>query len=121
METAVDLVHFDRPLHHARHYLGFVEDCQTVTDRLHRHVSGNGAALTRAAAAAGIAFVLARTWRGKSRRFERRLKRQKHHPRLCPVCDPGGTPAAAGIRRIRRPERGGGGRGLRFGPGRLSP
>jgi hypothetical protein len=31
-----------------------------------------------------------RTWQGKSRRFERRLKLQKHHPRLCPVCNPHG-------------------------------
>jgi hypothetical protein len=90
MQTAVYLVHFKQPLRHARHYLGFVENSKAVLDRLHRHINGNGAALMRAAAAAGIEFVLVRTWQGKSRRFERRLKLQKHHPRLCPVCNPAG-------------------------------
>ena len=90
MQTAVYLVHFKSSLKHARHYLGFVENSQRVIDRLHKHVNGNGAAITRAAAAAGIDLVLVRTWRGKSRKFERRLKLQKHHPRLCPVCNPGG-------------------------------
>ena len=93
MQTAVYLVHFKQPLRHARHYLGFVEDSKKVIERLHRHLNCNGAALTRAAAAAGIGFVLVRTWRNKGRKFERRLKRQKHHPRLCPVCNPGGYAA----------------------------
>ena len=42
------------------------------------------------AEAAGIAFVLVRTWRGRDGRFEKRLKNQKHHSRLCPFCNPAG-------------------------------
>jgi hypothetical protein len=38
----------------------------------------------------GIVFVLVRTWEGKRTSFERRLKQQKHHSRLCPVCNPQG-------------------------------
>lgn len=34
---------------------------------------------------AGIPFVLARTWEG-DRQLERRLKRRKGAPRLCPIC-----------------------------------
>ena len=52
-------------------------------------VSG-GAALTRAVSRAGIGLAIVRTWQGKSRRFERRLKNQKHHTRLCPLCNPSG-------------------------------
>lgn len=86
MATAVYLLHFDRPFKHARHYVGFVEEADKVASRLQRHADGDGAALTRA----GIGLAIVRTWQGKSRRFERRLKNQKHHTRLCPLCNPSG-------------------------------
>lgn len=35
--------------------------------------------------AAGIGFVVARTWEG-DRTFERKLKRRKDAPKLCPIC-----------------------------------
>jgi hypothetical protein len=38
----------------------------------------------------GIRFLHVRTWWGKDKRFERKLKNQKHHSRLCPVCNPDG-------------------------------
>ncbi len=76
------LLHFDRPYRHARHYLGYADDLDA---RIARHRSGDGARLVEVAAGAGIDFVVARTWAG-DRTLERRLKRRKASPRLCPVC-----------------------------------
>ncbi len=80
----VYLLHFDRPYRHARHYLGYAAD---LDERIARHRQGDGARLVQVAAGAGIGFVVARTWPG-DRALERRLKRRKASPRLCPVCRP---------------------------------
>jgi predicted GIY-YIG superfamily endonuclease len=79
----VYLIHFDRPYHHARHYIGYTED---VDARLARHHAGNGAKLLAAVRRAGIGYEMVRTWEGVGRDFERKLKNQKNAPRLCPVC-----------------------------------
>ena len=81
---AVYLIHFDRPYHHAAHYLGFCKD--RVEDRLAEHRAGRGARLLQVINDAGIGWRLVRTWRG-DRKLERRLKRWKKSPRLCPVCN----------------------------------
>ena len=81
----VYLLHFDRPLHHARHYLGFTTD---LADRMVRHASGNGAKLVAAVRAAGIGWTLARTWVDVPRELERRLKARKRIRRRCPICSP---------------------------------
>jgi predicted GIY-YIG superfamily endonuclease len=86
----VYLLHFDRPIpnHTAgydrwvRHYLGTAEDLEV---RLDQHRKGNGARLPQVFAERGIGFILARTWEG-DRELERKLKRQKHSNRLCPIC-----------------------------------
>ncbi|MGD9101432.1 MAG: endonuclease [Anaerolineae bacterium] len=86
----VYLLHFDRPYAHAKHYLGYAADLDA---RLAQHASGNcvvslpngGARLLQVVAEAGIGWTLARTWLG-GRELERRLKRQKNSPRLCPIC-----------------------------------
>lgn len=78
------LLHFDRKLHHAQHYLGYAHD---VDARVEHHRNGTGARLTQVIKDAGISFVVARTWQG-GRDVERRLKNQKHAPRLCPICNP---------------------------------
>jgi hypothetical protein len=44
--------------------------------------------LVRAFRAAGVPVFVARTWPGKGRAFERKLKRQKNAARLCPACRP---------------------------------
>lgn len=79
------LLHFDRPVGHAWHYLGSCE-----TDRLHarmrEHQHQRGAALTRRASQLGIGFSLARTWLEEDRSHERRLKRRGHMSDLCPLC-----------------------------------
>jgi hypothetical protein len=87
---AVYLLHLERPYKHARHYLGHATNLQA---RLAQHAAGSGARLLQVVKAAGIKWVLARTWLG-GREVERRLshrdplwgKRQKNSPRLCPIC-----------------------------------
>lgn len=82
------LIHLDRPLGHAKHYLGYTE-AETVTARFQRHKSGYGARLLAAANELGIDYSVVRVWEG-SKKLERRLKRRKNSPDLCPVCNPYG-------------------------------
>jgi hypothetical protein len=81
----VYLLHFDRPLAHAQHYLGSTE--LTVEERVDRHLSGDGSPLVRAVVAAGIGVKVARTWKG-GRRLEKKFKRAQHNRALCPICTP---------------------------------
>lgn len=81
----VYLLHFSRPYKHARHYLGFATNLQS---RLHQHASGNGARLIEVISQAGIEWELVRAWCGKTRFFERRLKRRHGAASLCPACNP---------------------------------
>lgn len=76
------LLHFDEPYKHARHYLGCTDN---LANRLAQHASGHGARLVQVVTEAGIGFDLARTWEG-GRQGERQLKRHKHGPRHCPIC-----------------------------------
>lgn len=80
----VYLLHFARPLHHARHYVGFTAG--ELADRLSLHASGNGAKIMAAVRRDGIDFDCVRHWDGVTRAFERRLKRDKNVARLCPIC-----------------------------------
>jgi predicted GIY-YIG superfamily endonuclease len=82
----VYLVHLERPLAHARHYIGFVETPDRLDTRIEYHRQGRGSKFLRAVAEAGIDFAVARTWRDGDRRLERRLKNRKEAPRLCPLC-----------------------------------
>jgi predicted GIY-YIG superfamily endonuclease len=85
MSRTVYLIHLDRPLAHARHYIGFTDDLER---RLHEHQQGNGSKMLAAVARAGISWRLARTWSG-DRTWERRLKRYKKSKQLCPICSAG--------------------------------
>jgi predicted GIY-YIG superfamily endonuclease len=82
MQT-VYLLHFDRPLKHARHYLGWTTNLDA---RLEHHLKGSGARLVRAVVQSGIGVTLARQWRGEDRNFERKLKNRNNGPKLCPIC-----------------------------------
>lgn len=86
---AVYLLHFDRKLSHAQHYIGFSDD---VEKRIEQHKAGrSGAGIVAEFHKLGIAFVVARTWAEKGRDFERHLKRKyKRATSLCPLCKGGG-------------------------------
>lgn len=58
----VYLIHFDRPLGHARHYIGYAATPATLERRIAHHKAGTGARLLKVAADAGIDFHIARVW-----------------------------------------------------------
>src|SRR6266567_6741267 len=80
--SKVYLIHLDKPLNHARHYLGFSED---LFKRLQQHRNGQGAAFMRAIEKQGISWHVSRIWDG-DRAFERVLKDQHNASHLCPTC-----------------------------------
>ena len=80
--SKVYLIHFDKPLHHARHYLGFSED---LPGRIQKHRNGQGAAFMKAIAKEQISWHVSRIWDG-DRAFERVLKDQHNASHLCPSC-----------------------------------
>ncbi len=77
----VYLLRFDRPIsegHTTQHYLGYTRD---LPARIEAHKTGQGARLCQVANERGIAFKVARIWRG-DRELERQLKRRKCHRRI---------------------------------------
>ena len=79
----VYLIHLEAPVRHATHYIGWTPG--EVTARLVTHRAGRGSRMLAAVAAAGIGFDVVRTWPG-GRLEERRIKRMRMAPRLCPTC-----------------------------------
>lgn len=83
----VYILKFDRPLGNpaqprgqATYYIGYCS-FERFSERMKEHLSGNGAAITRAAVERGIGFrVVAKLW--GSRQLERRLKNYKNTPLL---------------------------------------
>ena len=81
----VDLLHFSAKLaDHAQHYIGW---CVDLDARLRDHATGTSACITRACVEREIPIAVVRTWPG-SWPLERRLKRMKCGPKLCPLCNP---------------------------------
>lgn len=84
----VYLLHFTKPLAHARHYCGYTPGL--VADRLKLHEAGQGANICKHAVLNGAELRLARTWNfntwQEAREFERKLKRTHHLGRYCPLC-----------------------------------
>ena len=80
------LLHFDRPLAHSNHYVGWCGNGNLV-ERLRRHNAGvSRVKFLIAAKEAGIKFELVRTWVG-TRELERKIKNSKAVGRLyCPQC-----------------------------------
>lgn len=97
-------LHFSAPFGHAKHYVGFAEDCERqgcsqtehpfcgVIRRFKLHGTVKGANLTYKARQAGISFVIADVWSG-DREAEARLKYRNGRTgvktgqtRLCSVC-----------------------------------
>ncbi len=83
MNGTIYLLHFDVPVHHARHYIGWTSN--GVGDRVQRHLNGRGNPLVAAANKLGDVRI-ARVWYLVDRNFERSLKNGKNTPSFCPVC-----------------------------------
>jgi hypothetical protein len=105
------LLHFIDPVtgeparyKHAGHYLGNTET-DRLAERVQEHRDGRGAVLTAAARAAGLDFVVTRTWPG-GRLRERQLKTQSG-ARYCPDCSDHPRPASTvrGGRYLTRRQR----------------
>lgn len=96
------LLHFDRPLAHARHYIGWTDG--PLHDRLNAHARGQGARIMAVCRERGIGWELARVWPDTDRKWERSLKRgTKNSTRLCPVCSPELRQKMNGEEKIIRP------------------
>lgn len=80
----VYLIHFKSKLHHAEHYLGFVE--RNLSQRVKKHRANRGAKLLAALNRLGIPWEVVRVWPDGDRTFERKLKNRKKSRCLCPVC-----------------------------------
>ena len=91
----VYVIHFDRPLAHARGYVGWsIDIARRVTEHLDVeacrqagfHVATHrGSPLVCAAVRAGRSVQVAQIYPGGDRGLERRLH-NRHHPRICPTC-----------------------------------
>lgn len=82
----VYILHFDRPLKHAKHYTGFAHSLKHLLARLHQHEEGKSSVkIMDALKRAGIGFEVANAMQA-TRSDERRLKREKHIDRHCPIC-----------------------------------
>ena len=82
----VYLLHFARPLHGIRHYVGWTTD---LPKRIRRHAAAGGAAIPRLFAAAEIPFAIARLWPSETTLFERHIIRRIHKDPTawCPICE----------------------------------
>ncbi|HEV2987319.1 MAG TPA: hypothetical protein VG759_02675 [Candidatus Angelobacter sp.] len=95
------LLHYDRPLHHAQHYLGSCDDPQRIQD----HGTGTSRArLPEVFYQLGVQFIVARTWEG-GRTGERKLKNHKNARVLCPICRTKKLTVRAAQQRARRATR----------------
>jgi predicted GIY-YIG superfamily endonuclease len=79
----VYLIRLDQKLSHVQYYIGFTT--RHPLDRLEDHRTGKGARLLEVATEKGIAFHIVRIWENVPKTFERQLKNQKNHRRLCPI------------------------------------
>lgn len=85
----VYILHLDAPLHHAKHYVGFVVNGHTLKHRIAHHANGTaGCRFTQVLHDLGIGFQLARVFKCPKfdRSFERKLKKTKNVNYYCPIC-----------------------------------
>lgn len=80
----VYLIHFDRPYKHARHYIGGTVQ---FDERIAAHRNGSGARLLQVLKEKGIGWRVVGLWHGDYER-ESKIKKRKHGPRYCPICNP---------------------------------
>lgn len=79
----VYLIHLDRRLGHAGHYIGWSQD---PAWRLVYHARGQGANFMRCVGEAGISWRVAQVFTGVDRYFERWLKDHGGASKYCPIC-----------------------------------
>lgn len=82
----VYLIHFEKPLHHASHYIGFSKNSLTFKNRIQHHRNGTGAKILKELNRLGINWEVVRIWKNKDGNFERQLKNMKNSKRYCPKC-----------------------------------
>ena len=82
----VYLLHFEKPIGHSQHYLGYTS--RRVVDRVQEHIDGTGAALPREATKQNIHPECIRIWEDGDPALEKALKRRKNSRGLCPICRP---------------------------------
>ncbi len=83
----VYLLHFTEPYpagKQPQHYVGWAIDAEA---RAKEHATAPDARLLQVIRDAGIGFQLVRTWDGKTRSDERRIKNGGHFRRFCPICN----------------------------------
>lgn len=90
------LLHFERPISHAQHYLGWTNDLDARMKQ-HRNGSRERCVLTFVARERGIGLILARVWEGVTIDHEKRMKRRRNARRMCPICNPDGWHACRRI------------------------
>jgi len=78
----VYMLHFDRPVRHARHYRGWALDLEA---RMGHHAAGTGAKLTALAVRLGIGWTVVLQVPGDKNR-ERQLHNRGGASRICPIC-----------------------------------
>ncbi|PHN06150.1 hypothetical protein [Flavilitoribacter nigricans] len=78
------IIHFDEPLAHARHYVGYYKR-GNLKKRLKEHRSGRGARILQVCNERGISYRVVRLMPGDRNR-ERQIKNAKCTPRYCPEC-----------------------------------
>ncbi len=79
------ILHFETPLAHAQHYLGYVADERRLQERLEEHANGRGARLMEVVTERLISWSVARTMPGDKGR-ERALKNNANTRAYCPIC-----------------------------------
>jgi len=85
------ILHFDRPFHHAKHYVGSADN---VTERVAKHQSDQcDVKILIAAKAQGIGFTLAKTMRNsrkgranKTKEYRIKASGGVGKQGLCPIC-----------------------------------
>lgn len=80
---AIFLLHFTKPYHHCRHYLGCSK--MDYNQWIISQVSAGGGVLP-AAYEAGVGLELAYEWPDGDMRLMRMIKRQNNAARYCPIC-----------------------------------
>jgi predicted GIY-YIG superfamily endonuclease len=79
----VYIIHFNKPLNHAMHYIGYSNN---IERRIKRHERGDGAAILRVLNERGIGWRCVAMFPGQKRDFERFIKNKHNTKKYCPIC-----------------------------------